>query len=87
VEQWRLVFFIAAANSIVGGIIYIMLGTSKKQPWNQYTKLNLKEQEMQNLAPKNVKCDNDDKNVNDIEKLNFIEDNYVISKESHIKEQ
>lgn len=71
-EQWRLVFFIAAANSIAGGIIYVLLGTSKKQPWNQYTKLNLKEREMQKLAPETVKCDNDVENVNDTEKSNFI---------------
>ncbi|XP_012216801.1 putative inorganic phosphate cotransporter [Linepithema humile] len=85
VEQWRLVFFIAAANSIVGGIIYIVLGTSKKQPWNQYTELNLKEQEMQKLASENVKCDNGAENVT--EKSNFIkQDNRVVFKESHSEE-
>lgn len=71
VNQWRLVFFIAAANSIVGGIIYIMFGTSKKQPWNQY-KLNLKVQEMQKLTSENVKFNNDAENVNDTETSDFI---------------
>lgn len=64
-EQWRLVFLIAAANSIAGGIIYIIFGTSKEQPWNQYVKLNSKEQEMQKLA---TKSDSGTKNT---EKINF----------------
>ncbi|XP_029166244.1 putative inorganic phosphate cotransporter [Nylanderia fulva] len=74
VGQWRLVFLIAAVNSIVGGIIYILFGTSKEQPWNQYAKLNLKEQEMQQLAPKAIKSDNTTENVKDTEKANFIEE-------------
>lgn len=74
VGQWRLVFLIAAANSIVGGIIYILFGTSKEQPWNQYAKLNLKEQEMQKLDPEAIKSDNATENVKDAEKTNFVEE-------------
>lgn len=69
-EQWRLVFLIAAANSIVGGIIYIIFGTSKEQPWNQYVKLNSKEQEMQKLASE-TKSDSGTENT---EKINFIKE-------------
>lgn len=72
-EQWRLVFLIAAANSIAGGIIYIFFGTSKEQPWNQYVKLNPKEREMQNLAPEAIKFNNDTEDAN-AEKVNFIEE-------------
>lgn len=72
--QWRLVFLIAAANSITGGIIYILFGTSTAQPWNQYVKLNLKEQEMQKLTPEAIKSDNATENVKDTEKTNFIEE-------------
>lgn len=69
-EQWRLVFLIAAANSIVGGIIYMMFGTSKKQPWNQYAKLNTKERLTQELVSEvAVKRDND---ADDTEKSKFI---------------
>lgn len=78
VEQWRLVFLIAAANSIAGSIIYMMFGTSKEQPWNQYVKLNTKEREMQELAPVAVKRDNDAENANETEKSNFIKDNKII---------
>lgn len=69
--QWRLVFLIAAANSIVGSVIYLMFGTSKEQPWNQYTKLNMKEREMQIVV---VKRDNDVENADDTEKSNFIKE-------------
>ncbi|KMQ95264.1 vesicular glutamate transporter 1 [Lasius niger] len=74
VEQWRLVFLIAAANSIAGGIIYVIFGTSKEQPWNQYDKL--KEREMQKLAPETIKTDNGIENTktDDTEKINFIEE-------------
>lgn len=72
VGQWRLVFLIAAANSIVSSIIYLMFGTSKEQSWNQYAKLNMKEREMQELAPMAVKRDNDAENADDTEKSNFI---------------
>jgi len=68
VEQWRLVFLIAAANSIASSIIYMMFGTSKEQPWNQYAKLNTKKRKMQELAPMTVSNENAD----DIEKSNFI---------------
>lgn len=72
--QWRLVFLIAAANSIVGGIIYIIFGTSKEQPWNQYVKLNSKEREMQELTTEAIKSDNGTEKANDIEKINFIKE-------------
>lgn len=78
VEQWRLVFLIAAANSIVGGIIYMIFGTSEEQPWNQYAKLNTKEQERlapraQELVPRAaVKRDNDAENAD--EKSKFIKE-------------
>ncbi|XP_072755550.1 putative inorganic phosphate cotransporter [Anoplolepis gracilipes] len=75
VGQWRLVFLIAAANSIAGGIIYIIFGTSKQQPWNQYVKLNLKEQEMQKLTTKAIKSANDIENVNNTENINIVENN------------
>lgn len=73
-EQWRLVFLIAAANSIAGGIIYVIFGTSKEQPWNQYDKL--KEREMQKLAPETIKTDNGIENTktDDTEKINFIKE-------------
>lgn len=74
VGQWRLVFLIAAANSIVGGIIYIIFGTSKEQPWNQYVKLNSKEREMQELTTEAIKSDNGTEKANDIEKINFIKE-------------
>lgn len=74
VGQWRLVFLIAAANSIVGGIIYIIIGTSKEQPWNQYVKLDSKEREMKELAPEATKSDNGNGNANDTEKTNFTEE-------------
>ncbi|EFN73550.1 Vesicular glutamate transporter 1 [Camponotus floridanus] len=70
-EQWRLVFLIAAANSIVGGIIYIIFGTSKEQPWNQYVKVNSKEQEMQKLATETIKSDSGTENT---EKINCIKE-------------
>lgn len=70
-EQWRLVFLIAAANSIAGGIIYIIFGTSKEQPWNQYVKVNSKEQEMQKLATETVKSDSGPENT---EKINCIKE-------------
>jgi len=68
VEQWRLVFLIAAANSIASSIVYMMFGTSKEQPWNQYAKLNTKKRETQELAPMAVSNENAD----DTEKSNFI---------------
>lgn len=33
-EQWRLVFLIAAANLMAGCIVYVLFGTSEEQPWN-----------------------------------------------------
>lgn len=75
VEQWRLVFLIAAANSLAGCVIFLIFGTSKEQPWNQYDKLNSKEQEMEKLAgPEAVKCENETENTSDIEKSKFIEE-------------
>ncbi|KZC12315.1 Vesicular glutamate transporter 2, partial [Dufourea novaeangliae] len=51
VSQWRIVFIIAAANSVVGSIVYMLLGTSKEQPWNTYGKPNVEAgQEMQKLT-------------------------------------
>ncbi|KAL6255754.1 hypothetical protein P5V15_012997 [Pogonomyrmex californicus] len=73
VGQWRLVFLIAAANSIVSCIIYILFGTSKEQPWNQYVNLNTKEREMQELTTETVKHEND---AEDTEKSNFIKERY-----------
>lgn len=70
-EQWRLVFLIAAANSIAGGIIYIIFGTSKEQPWNQYVKVNSKEQEMQKLYTETTKSDSGAENT---EKINCIKE-------------
>ncbi|KAL0113888.1 hypothetical protein PUN28_011313 [Cardiocondyla obscurior] len=74
VGQWRLVFFIAAANSIASCIIYMVFGTSNEQPWNQYAKLNTKEREMQELSPATVKNDNYAENADDTEKSDFIKD-------------
>lgn len=54
----------------MSSIVYIMFGTSKEQPWNQYAKLNMKEREMQELAP--AKRNNDAENADDTEKSNFI---------------
>ncbi|XP_020280046.1 sialin [Pseudomyrmex gracilis] len=71
VEQWHLVFIIAAANSIVGCIIYILFGSSKEQPWNQYGKLDRKEQETQRV--KAVKYDIETESDN--EKSSFTEEN------------
>jgi len=34
VEQWRLVFFIAAAIYLVGNALFILFGTANVQPWN-----------------------------------------------------
>ncbi|XP_034476546.1 putative inorganic phosphate cotransporter isoform X2 [Drosophila innubila] len=34
VEQWRLVFFIAAAIYLVGNALFIFFGTANVQPWN-----------------------------------------------------
>ncbi|KAG7207342.1 hypothetical protein KM043_009006 [Ampulex compressa] len=57
VEQWRLVFIIAAANSVVGTIIYTLFGTSNEQPWNQYgIRKEPVEQEMQKLTTIKAKC-------------------------------
>ncbi|XP_076647837.1 sialin-like [Halictus rubicundus] len=51
VSQWRTVFLIAAANSIVGCIVYLLFGTSEEQPWNRYKKPNIERgQEMQKLT-------------------------------------
>lgn len=51
VSQWRLVFIIAAVNSIVGTVICLIFGTSKEQPWNKYGKSNKqKAQELQKLT-------------------------------------
>ncbi|XP_011881463.1 PREDICTED: sialin isoform X2 [Vollenhovia emeryi] len=73
VGQWRLVFLIAAANSIASCVIYMIFGTSKEQPWNQYTKLNTKVREMQELVPAAaVKRNNDAED--DTEKSNFIKE-------------
>jgi hypothetical protein len=76
VGQWRLVFFIAAANSIAGCIIYLMFGTSKEQPWNQYAKLNSNKQKMQKLALEAMKCEKvyETESTNDTEKTNFIKE-------------
>lgn len=52
----------------------MMFGTSKEQSWNQYGKLNQKEQEMQKLEA--VKCENDTENTSDTEKSKFIEDRW-----------
>ncbi|CAD1473934.1 unnamed protein product, partial [Heterotrigona itama] len=38
VSQWRLVFIIAAINTFVGTVVYLVFGTSKEQPWNKYSK-------------------------------------------------
>jgi len=53
-----------------------MFGTSKEQPWNQYAKLNSKEQKIQKLALKTVKCEKtyETENTNDTEKTNFIKE-------------
>ncbi|XP_014470569.1 PREDICTED: sialin isoform X2 [Dinoponera quadriceps] len=74
VGQWRVAFLIAAANSLAGCIIYMIFGTSKEQPWNQYGKLNSKEREMQKLTPETLKCENGIENTGDIEKSKFIEE-------------
>lgn len=66
-----MVFLIAAANSIASSILYLMFGTSKEQPWNQYAKLNTKEREMQVVA---VKRNNDAENADDTKKSNFIKE-------------
>ncbi|XP_078046734.1 sialin-like [Augochlora pura] len=51
VSQWRIVFLIAAANSIVGCVIYLIFGTSKEQSWNSYENpVNEEGQEMQKLT-------------------------------------
>ncbi|XP_076752859.1 sialin-like [Xylocopa sonorina] len=51
VAQWRLVFIIAAANSFLGTIVYLLFGTSKEQPWNKQGKSNeAKGQEMEKLT-------------------------------------
>lgn len=35
IEQWRLVFIIAAINLSVSAIVYTIWGTSNVQPWNE----------------------------------------------------
>ncbi|XP_076244269.1 sialin-like [Calliopsis andreniformis] len=51
VGQWRIVFIIAAVNSLAGCVIYLLLGTSKEQWWNKYGKMNKENgQEMQKLT-------------------------------------
>ena len=34
IEQWRLVFIIAAANLGLSAVVYTIWGTSDEQPWN-----------------------------------------------------
>lgn len=51
VSQWRIVFIIAAVNSIASAVIYLLFGTSKEQPWNNYGKATTEiGQEMQKLT-------------------------------------
>lgn len=53
VGQWFIVFLIAGANAITGCLIYLIGGTSKEQPWNQYGKpQDYNEREMLNLQTK-----------------------------------
>ncbi|CAK9833795.1 Vesicular glutamate transporter 2 [Anthophora retusa] len=55
VSQWRLVFIIAAINSIVGTIVYLTFGTSKEQSWNKYGKSTKENgQEMQKLTKEQI---------------------------------
>lgn len=55
VSQWRLVFIIAAINTFIGTIVYLIFGTSKEQPWNKYGKSNKKNgQELEKLTTKPV---------------------------------
>ncbi|OAD51893.1 Vesicular glutamate transporter 2 [Eufriesea mexicana] len=63
ISQWRLVFIIAAVNSIVGSIMFLAFGTSEEQPWNTYGKLKKEnDQEMQRLtATPFVKCEGNKK--------------------------
>lgn len=75
VASWRSVFIIAAANSIVGTVIYLILGTSKEQPWNQYGKTaEGKGQEMQKLTEPEAKCDGDGEKKTTIEIENSLQD-------------
>lgn len=34
-ERWNLVFFVAAAVNVFGGLAFLFLGTAKTQPWAQ----------------------------------------------------
>lgn len=58
IEQWRWVFVIAAANAFAGTVIYMLVGTSKEQPWNHYGRTDdEKGQEMQKLTSAQIKSD------------------------------
>ncbi|XP_076636872.1 sialin-like isoform X1 [Colletes latitarsis] len=51
IAQWRIVFIIAAANSIVVAVVYMLFGTSQEQPWNKSEKSNIESgPEMQKLT-------------------------------------
>ncbi|XP_043491303.1 vesicular glutamate transporter 1 isoform X1 [Polistes fuscatus] len=53
VGQWFIVFLIAGANAVAGCLIYLIGGTSKEQPWNQYGQpKEHNEREMLNLQTK-----------------------------------
>ena len=75
VSQWRLVFMIAAANSIAGGIIYTFLGTSKEQSWNKFGKSSKQNgHEMQKLtAPPVIKSVEGDERIDMAEKNGMID--------------
>lgn len=76
VSQWRIVFIIAAINSIAGTIVYMLFGTSKEQPWNKYGKSDKENgQEMQKLTAKPiVKCEEGNGNTDAHEKEQMLAD-------------
>ena len=75
-SQWRLVFIIAAINTFVGTVVYLMFGTSKEQPWNKYGKSNKENgQELQKLTTKPiVKIEEGNKTKDATEKDRIITD-------------
>ncbi|XP_066581859.1 sialin [Prorops nasuta] len=50
VSSWKIVYIIAAINSIGGFVVYQIFGSSREQPWNSYEKrVEVENQELQVL--------------------------------------
>lgn len=55
-SEWANVFYTAAALYLFGAVIYLIFGTSQRQPWAHFDPLPTKESDEPNTASRDPKC-------------------------------